>query len=172
VQAWRQQARALKELAWPIDSLPSRTVLDLDAAGDCELTSLPFINGVLLGYPVAYCVTEANVEQASAQLSGGDLVLFRCSPARRAWQTMHMLSIAGCMRLGRVCVVRVHMTALPSRALSQAPALTLAPPRSRADSRASWRGHQHGVVMRLSWTATAPCPRPSRCPRAPFQTVP
>lgn len=40
--------------------------------------NLPFVNGVLLGYPFVYNVTAQNVNRASAWLSASRLQLFRC----------------------------------------------------------------------------------------------
>lgn len=51
-------------------------LVELDEEAD--IGNLPFVNGVLLGYPFIYYVTAENVNRASAWLSSSRLQLFRC----------------------------------------------------------------------------------------------
>eukprot|EP00892_Ulva_mutabilis_P004802 jgi/Ulvmu1/2694/UM014_0150.1 len=44
---------------------------------DADIGNLPFVNGILLGYPFVYYVTADNVNRASAWLSSSALQLFR-----------------------------------------------------------------------------------------------
>lgn len=41
---------------------------------------LPFVNGVLLGYPFVYCVSAETVNRACAWLSTTELLLCGCGP--------------------------------------------------------------------------------------------
>jgi hypothetical protein len=66
---------------------------DAAAGGDCDScvghlldvpdedaldAILPFVNGVLLGYPFVYCVSADTVERACSWLSTTDLLLCGC----------------------------------------------------------------------------------------------
>lgn len=59
--------------------------------------NLPFVNGVLLGYPFVYHVSAQNVNRASAWLSASRLQLFRCCLSLQAssvWPSGNKCSFA------------------------------------------------------------------------------
>jgi hypothetical protein len=51
------------------------SVLELPVDGG--VGNLPFVNGLLLGYPFTYCVTADNVAAVGARLSSEKLLVFR-----------------------------------------------------------------------------------------------
>lgn len=59
-----------------VETSTSHSLVQLD--DDADVGNLPFVNGVLLGYPFIYYVTADNVNRASAWLSSSCLQLFRC----------------------------------------------------------------------------------------------
>lgn len=56
---------------------PSRHLLCVPDKGALDGV-LPFVNGVLLGYPFVYCVSAENVDRACAWLSTTELMVCGC----------------------------------------------------------------------------------------------
>lgn len=61
----------------PGDKAHIRHLLRIPGAGALDGV-LPFVNGVLLGYPFVYCVSAETVNKASSWLSQTDLLLCGC----------------------------------------------------------------------------------------------
>ena len=78
MQEQLQQAKNLQAQVgtWLAEAATHGEVV-LELPDDDTVGNLPFVNGVLLGYPFTYCVTQDTVAAVSARLSCEELVVFR-----------------------------------------------------------------------------------------------